>query len=537
MARTSSRRSQKNQRDSFRPSLEELERRVMPIVGANGLAEVVARGGDFDGVVQVSGAGGGGSGALMASGRHVLTAAHVVDRDGTTAAGGVAAADGPVTVRFDMIRDGNPINITWTVPAASVIVHPNWAGSNNIGRGYDFAIIPLTDLITPANDRHEIAPMGAQRYPLFNGNARGRTIVQVGYGETGEGNEGERTDEVQRVTIDNPSGGALGGTFTLSFNGSAPTAPIPWNASAAQVASALTNLATIGTDGAGTPNVAVRQVGPGVWDVRFGSYQNVGGPGVIQLGALNVPQMTANGAGLADGDPAGPNPSVTVTTRFDANQPGINGVKRLGFNTVDDIVNVSPRDSRGIPTDLNNNMSRYDFDNGTQAQNVLGASIGLGIEGFGARGDSGGPGLIWNNGWEIAFVKSMVESPGPTFDLTDYRLPANTTRNDFSFGEVSRDGLVVGFINSFFTPNLRTRYHLILDMNQQVLGLDGRTENLDVIVRHNGSNLEIEVVNRSAPVMFGVYYSAPLSEILSLTLRGSGDDETFIIEDNVSGGL
>jgi hypothetical protein len=50
------------------------------------------------------------------------------------------------------------------------------------------------------------------------------------------------TDEIQRIAIE---GTPTGGTFTLSFSGST-TAPIPWNATAAQVTAALEALPTIG---------------------------------------------------------------------------------------------------------------------------------------------------------------------------------------------------------------------------------------------------------------------------------------------------
>jgi hypothetical protein len=50
---------------------------------------------------------------------------------------------------FRHVSGRQSISITFTVPAASIIVHPNWGGSANIGNGYDLAIIPLTDQVSP----------------------------------------------------------------------------------------------------------------------------------------------------------------------------------------------------------------------------------------------------------------------------------------------------------------------------------------------------------------------------------------------------
>jgi hypothetical protein len=61
-------------------------------------------------------------------------------------------------------------------------------------------------------------------------------------------------NDVQTVTV---NGVPTGGTFTLAFNGSAPTVPIAFNAAAATVQTALTNLSTIGAG-----NVAVSGAGP-----------------------------------------------------------------------------------------------------------------------------------------------------------------------------------------------------------------------------------------------------------------------------------
>ena len=116
-------------------------------------------------------------------------------------------------------------------------------------------------------------------------------------------------DEVQQISI---SGAPTGGTFTLQFNDGgtiATTAGIPFNATAAQVQTALLGL----------PNVA-----PG--DIAVGGGALPGAPVTVtfqgNLGRANLPQMTANSFGLT----GGVNPIASVTTLINGafgNQSGI----------------------------------------------------------------------------------------------------------------------------------------------------------------------------------------------------------------------
>lgn len=99
--------------------------------------------------------------------------------------------------------------------------------------------------------------------------------------------------EQQTVTI---TGTPTGGTFTLTFDG-ATTAPIAFNATAANVVTALTALANIGTGGVTATGGAL----PGTPVVV-----TFAGPNAKQ----NVAQMTANAAALTGGT----TPAVTVTT-------------------------------------------------------------------------------------------------------------------------------------------------------------------------------------------------------------------------------
>ncbi|MGW5514261.1 major capsid protein [Nocardia africana] len=96
------------------------------------------------------------------------------------------------------------------------------------------------------------------------------------------------TNEVQTITI---SGSPTGGTWTATFKGET-TKPIAYNASAADVAAALSLLSTIAAG-----NVAVSGSASGPWAVTF---QGV-------LGATNVPAMTVTGSFIG-----GTAPSIAV---------------------------------------------------------------------------------------------------------------------------------------------------------------------------------------------------------------------------------
>ncbi|HMF16067.1 MAG TPA: trypsin-like serine protease, partial [Gemmataceae bacterium] len=309
---------------SRRLELEPLEARMMPVIGAFSPATISKPGDSFDGVVQVAGANYGGTGTLMADGRHILTAAHVVDSDGTS---GTFGADGDVTITYNLARGTTPLIVKQTIPASKIIVNPNWDG--NPDDGNDIAIIPLIDSVIPAADRQMVAPFTAQRFNLFTGDALHQDFTMVGYGETGIGNDGEHSDEVQQVNINQSWGMPQSGTFTLTFNGSLPSNAIDVHAAASEVALALKNLSTIGNDAKGNSNVSVYKVKDGVWDVRFGSYTNAKGDGVWTLGYGPQPSMTGNAKGIrADA-------VVTVTRLWSGNGPGINDVRRVGRNTID----------------------------------------------------------------------------------------------------------------------------------------------------------------------------------------------------------
>lgn len=116
-----------------------------------------------------------------------------------------------------------------------------------------------------------------------------RVVADAGY--TGTGELGAGTSEVQTVVL---TGAPAGGTFTLTYGGST-TAPIPFNATAAQVQAALLALPNLEPG-----DLTVGGIPGGSWPVTFDAY----------LG--DVALMTADGSGLTGG--VTPDADVTLTT-------------------------------------------------------------------------------------------------------------------------------------------------------------------------------------------------------------------------------
>lgn len=114
------------------------------------------------------------------------------------------------------------------------------------------------------------------------------------------------TDEVVTVTID-----AAGGTFTMTF-GAQTTAPVAWNASAADAQAALEALSTIGIG-----NILVTKAGL-VYTLVFRG----------DLGSTNVGAVTTTATGLTGG--AG-TAVVAVATAGVAGTPGVYGVYGSGL--------------------------------------------------------------------------------------------------------------------------------------------------------------------------------------------------------------
>jgi len=165
--------------------MQQLEDRLTPIIGAaamlaNGTFPLPAADTAWTGVVRVDAPNGWGSGTLLSTGRHILTAAHVIDRDvdangdGRNDRGDGQVDSGTFSVSFTL-----PSGVTRTIrdiPAANVRIPTGWNGVSSAGS--DLAVIEL-----PA-----LAAMTAERHDLYRGSDEAsQTMTLVGYGVAGNG--------------------------------------------------------------------------------------------------------------------------------------------------------------------------------------------------------------------------------------------------------------------------------------------------------------------------------------------------------------
>jgi hypothetical protein len=218
----------------------------------------------------------------------------------------------------------------------------------------------------------------------------------------------------------------------------------------------------------------------------------------------------------------------------------------------------------GKPADPN--MLEYDFDDGTNANNIIG---GPGLpqnstdpagnptpwnnESKTGPGDSGGPGLIGTigngngpvggagNQLQIVGVNSW--GTGTQFGALGGQVLANTYNNP------PAPGVAAGFI---WTGQNNTPYGAILDMRLQVLGFAGQPQDpLTITVRRgtaagafqaDGPNLLIQVVDTAQAADFqynSIYFNQPINTpagaqlLTSLVLRGNDGNDTFDIQGNL----
>jgi hypothetical protein len=148
-----------------------------------------------------------------------------------------------------------------------------------------------------------------------------------------------------------------------------------------------------------------------------------------------------------------------------------------------------------------------------------------------SSGDSGGPAFI--NG-QIAGIVSYSSALGPIGQVPDIDAVSNN-----SYGEMAvmtQVSSYLPFINA--TLAATTGYDLVLDMNQQALGVDGATDDVTITARRSGANLQILVNDPNSPKYSGVYFNGPAARIATLTIRGSTtagsqDNTTFIVQGNL----
>jgi len=148
---------------------------VVPGADANDANFIVEPGEGYDGVVLLTFPDGGiCTGALLATGRHILTAAHCFEVRQQTSIPNLTPSPDDVKVFFDL--PGGRVERA----AKAVFVHPEWDNTENYNN--DLAAIELA----------QAAPPTAERYPLYRRQDEvGQTMVRVGYGVRGTGRTGE----------------------------------------------------------------------------------------------------------------------------------------------------------------------------------------------------------------------------------------------------------------------------------------------------------------------------------------------------------
>jgi hypothetical protein len=154
------------------------------------------------------------------------------------------------------------------------------------------------------------------------------------------------------------------------------------------------------------------------------------------------------------------------------------GTKRLGWNVFDSVVG---------------DTLEFDFDS-ANARDSLGE-----FEAGTARGDSGGP----------SFLDGRIAA------ITSSGTNENSAIGDIQYN--TRVSALAGWIDSY----TRLGQRIVVNMTTQLGAADGAADN--ILVRSMGSNFELFINGRLAQ-------SLPKSQVISLDVRGSGDDDTFTVE-------
>lgn len=159
------------------PALQRYPRVSVSSTNADDPAFLVQEGTGYDGVVGLGKGAINCTGALLAGdGRHILTAAHCFNNDDETA--NLNPNPGEYTVFFDSPTGRVPVAVE------AIYVNPNWTSDRVLNN--DVAILKLA----------QTAPEAAERYELYlTPDEVGKTIVRVGYGNSGTGIEGQNESD------------------------------------------------------------------------------------------------------------------------------------------------------------------------------------------------------------------------------------------------------------------------------------------------------------------------------------------------------
>jgi Ca2+-binding RTX toxin-like protein len=174
-------------------------------------AYFVPAGTGFDGVVAI--ARGGtiqATGALLYSGRHILTAAHAFNLDALTP----SLNRNPNEEQVPLNSDPNEAEYTIifdlpsgrvSVPVSRIFIHPEWDGDRQ-NFNNDIAVIELAQFAPEAADRYQLYTNGDEIPPtstqdsengtqLLTNTPNTKIFTRVGYGRKGTGSTGEVTSD------------------------------------------------------------------------------------------------------------------------------------------------------------------------------------------------------------------------------------------------------------------------------------------------------------------------------------------------------
>jgi len=236
--------------------------------------------------------------------------------------------------------------------------------------------------------------------------------------------------------------------------------------------------------------------------------------------------------------------------------PGTTGEKRVGQNRFDATGAWYGNATMDLVADfdrLNDPAGKANLDP-FDKQYIPGVSVtnaGLGkAEAQPGPGDSGGPAFIGilGNQTIAAVVSSGISITAPPAAIApDIDGKTNTTFGEVAFytnvSQTIGDTNLQAVLAPAGTKDAKgvvqpALYDLVLDMNYQVFGQSDRPvaggkfvpDNLVITASTVGGNLRLTVgTGDEASPLSGVYYEAPAANIRSLTIRGSSDNEMFII--------
>ena len=259
----------------------------------------------------------------------------------------------------------------------------------------------------------------------------------------------------------------------------------------------LTNGSQFVLGGMNSGNVAV----PAAWNGNWRDWQVGGGNDIAIITLPEIAPLGSQGADLygiyGNNNEVGQGFNVVgygrtgtgITVGFNqpGHIPGTTGIRRAGLNTFDSTAGTT------LQMDLDN---------------IAGEVIP-------ANGDSGGPGLVGNQIYGV-FSYFNLQAQG---NYGGFGQPANGIGTTANYTRVSQ-------FNAWINGTVNNNYDLVIDMSNQVPGNDGASDT--IATRRSGANLEI-LVNGE------VFYSDTSTNIQSVTIRGSDDNDTIFLQEPISG--